>query len=135
MIEKGRSLSYEEVFEELRKIPSKGLNANDYMEGSKNLVKLNESLLNGHDVWVDCVKSPRNTDTGKTWFQIYYISIDNGIGMRNIFWCLPFMRKGNVAGRHWGFSSNAIGMSRSLHATNRVFNFLKNLGGCYIQLD
>lgn len=102
------------------------------------LVNLNTALGKKNDVYCICDKQPRNLDSGKHYFSIYYVK--NGQNHR--LWLYDF---GLIVGGHrqdrdmhlprYGFSSGAIGMSRILDACDGVFSFLKRIGGHYAQID
>lgn len=82
-------------------------------------------------------KEPRgNLDTGRHYFNVYFVGPDGGIDMiapRGPV-CRALMNMGSRDGIDTGFfSSGAIGMSRQLDATDIIFSTLKEAGGVYGQ--
>lgn len=147
-IEKGKEINYSEVKKYLEE---------NYMKQAKKLVKessydtiesifdysarelisFNHALHCGHEVWAECTKYPKGyLETGRHWYQIYYLEIENNKPVKRHFWPLLLMDKARTQHSFgYGFSSGAIGMSRLLDATDCVFNILKRLGGHYCQLS
>lgn len=102
----------------------------------REFLRLNNAIKKGWEVWAVCEKQPRNLDSGKHWFQIYYLSLEKGKPTKNIFWVTDLMDKNRDRSmRGFGFSSGAIGMSRLLDATNHIFCILKECGGEYKQIS
>lgn len=108
----------------------------------EHLVKFNNCVARGKGVFAICCKEPRgNLDTGHHHFDIFFIYDDE----EHVFW--PggqFMkllgatcnRKRNKHLRFYTWSSGAIGMSRLLASTDRIFRFLDEYcDGTYAQLD
>lgn len=103
------------------------------------LDKLNDAMIAGRSVFAVCEKQPRNLDSGKHYYSVYYV---NEEGKTERFWPYEFAvlvgmdeQNKDRAMPKWVFSSRAIGMSRLLDATDGLFSFLKKLGGCYAQID
>jgi hypothetical protein len=109
-----------------------------------DIVKLNDALLSMRKsqerhkyvkkVFASCDKEPRNLDSGKHYFSLYFVDKSGGV---NRFWFTPFM---DVQNRDesipkYGFSSGVIGMSRLFDATDGIFIHLRNIGGVYAQID
>ena len=111
------------------------------LNGLKNqfiteLYDLNNAILNDYEVWFTCEKEPRNLDSGRHYYQIWFLAMNNGKPIRRHFWVLVLMdNTGNRSGYRWNYTSGATGMSRLIDATDHVFNILKACGGCYVQLS
>lgn len=155
-IEKGKSIKKEVIKAALLKMLNNGYhkstlrkmkdNSNSYGLGdlehqadyaAGELYNLNEAMRAGRHVFAICEKEPRNLDSGRHYFSIRYV-MNNKVCIL----CLQYFTE--VLGgdtmtdrsqRKWLYGSGAIGMSRLLDATNGVFTFLKELGGCYSQID
>lgn len=143
-IEKGKILKVKEVAEWLkgnrkeaikRQVKKTGRSVEQLIEqAALELVDLNNALLKDYPVWADCCKEPKgNLDSGKHWFQIYYLGMQDNKPIKHHFWALLYMDKSKNQDYRWGFSSGAIGMSRLLASTDAVFRDLKSMGGCYAQ--
>lgn len=116
--------------------------ASDYQidDLGRQLYGLNEALLNDRSVFAVCEKEPRNLDAGRHYFSVYYIDEK---GQTNIIWGGENLysligqdrqdRDRNV--RRYIYSSRAIGMSRLLDATDRLFSTLKSISGTYTQIS
>ena len=100
-----------------------------------------EAITKKRDVFLVCDKEPRNLDSGRHWYSLFFVSKQ---GRRVKFWpgsdCILAKVVGmdeNYRDKHlpkWGFSSSVIGMSRALDATDSLSYFLKECtGGCYVQ--
>lgn len=105
----------------------------------QQLVDLNDALLKGRSVYAVCEKAPRKLDYGRHWYSIYFV---NKKGEFQIFWSRGFtalvgadIQNKDRNMRKFIFSSRVIGMSRCLDATDGLFNLLKDLGGCYAQVN
>lgn len=105
------------------------------------LQEINEALFVGRGVFAVCEKNPRRLDAGRHYYTVYYISDE---GKQERVWGYSealasiggfdhFPSKRDVP--CWCFSSRAIGMSRLLDATDGYFCLLRNIGGCYAQID
>jgi hypothetical protein len=142
--ENNKFVSLEEIEQALLK---KGWVINDIKEWKKRngsmiefgikdlanqLYNLNNAILNDRSVFAICTKEPRNLDSGKHYYQVFY---NNEKGITSIFWFPPIMGKTEKSGRRWSFTSGAIGMSRVFDATDVIFNLLKFAGGCYVQIE
>ncbi len=104
------------------------------------IVNLNDALLSGkRSAFAVCEKEPRgNLDSGGHHYSIYYIQDSEP----KRFWTCELMKlwgcKCNKINRsipYWTFFSSAIGMSRLLGATDGLFSFICDLGGCYCQIE
>lgn len=104
-----------------------------------DLVELNAALMSGRSVFAVCDKAPRNLDSGNHYYSVFYT---NAMGEVIRLWTAeftPFLggvrqdRDRNLM--RWIWCSGVIGMSRVLDATNGIFSFLRELGGCYAQID
>ena len=92
------------------------------------------ALLQGHIVWLECVKYPGSLDAGKHWYRLYYNMLTTeGRAVRREFYFPPFMQKDKNDNDDWTFRSGAIGMSRLIDATDNIFVLLRECGGCYAQ--
>jgi hypothetical protein len=85
-----------------------------------------------------CEKMPRNLDSGRHYYSINYVH-DNRI--KKLF-LGDFIKvvHGDIQNRDkcidkYIFSSGAIGMSRTLDATDGLFSYLREIGGYYTQLN
>lgn len=118
------------------------LSAEEAHAAANSLCELNHALITSASVWAHIEKAPRNLDSGKHYFTIWYTKIDNDIPVKTILWCYDFTRAlGGVSQnkdrsmRKYVFDSGAIGMNRVLDATDGVFNFLRKVSGTYAQLS
>jgi hypothetical protein len=137
-IEKNGKITVEQVIEEIKKSRVK-MEDHEIKDTAECLVRLNDTLLRGGEVWATCLKEPRNLDSGCHYYSIHFINDD---GKYDTVWLYSF---GKVLGgtewsRNWSmpkylWKSRAIGMSRLLDATDGVFSFLRRLGGCYAQIN
>jgi len=104
-------------------------------------VEINDILLGEPDgrIYGLCEKYPSNLDRGNHYYSIIYVS-SNGT-LESVY--MPKLRKliGAYAQNkrrdipYFGFKSRAIGMNRLLDATDGFFDFLRNMGGCYAQIN
>lgn len=104
------------------------------------LKSINDALLDGRSVFAVCDKSPPgNLDTGSHHFSVHYTTKK---GETCCFWAGLFMEylgasKNRMESglRYFTFRSGAIGMSRLLDATDGLFSYLRNISGCYAQIN
>jgi hypothetical protein len=111
--------------------------AESFIEQAVNaLYDLNTALYNGFEVWAEMTKEPRSLDAGCHWYQIYYLSLQDGKPIKNHFWAPLLMNKSrDKYAQAYGFSSSVIGMPRLMEATDLIFCILKSCGGTYAQLS
>ena len=110
-----------------------------HLEGAaKSILGLIEAQKKNRSIWADCVKSPRNLDSGRHHYELYFVDKK---GIRQRVWLFSFFTLFNVATNKshsglskWTFKSGAIGMSRLLDSTDGFFSFVKKCGGEYVQL-
>lgn len=122
----------------IKKIGYPDNNSSKWQYIAEQIYDFNEAIINDKDVHAVCVKFPRgNLDTGKHYFDVYYISNDRP----KKFWveeAMPlFGAELNNRYRFlskWLFSSGVIGMDRLLHATDTLFYVLRTIGGSYMQI-
>lgn len=115
-----------------------------FSEMADMLKGLNDAMLDGRTVQAICEREPRgNMGTGRHYYSVWFT--DKKGHMSRMYPANGNMRLAQFFGfdknnRHrylpgWLFSSRAIGMSRLLDATDRLFAGLKEMGGCYAQID
>ncbi len=112
----------------------------DVQHWASSLKGLNDALMDGRDVFAVCEKSPRgNLDSGSHHYTICYVGRDYHVHRLWLGYFAPALgaRTNNASTGllKWTWASGTIGMSRVLAATDRVFDFLKRIGGCYAQID
>lgn len=84
---------------------------------------------------------PGNLDTGRHYWSVWYIRngtpciVWPGGGNRMLGDMLGMIWTNKRLRRGWNFGSGAIGMSRLMDATDRLFYSLKSMGGCYAQIS
>lgn len=87
-------------------------------------------------VMCEVAKAPRNLDSGRHYFNVFFVGKEGGIEMLKILGDVnrAIMGLSKRDGIDTGFfSSGAIGMSRQLDATDIIFRILKAAGGVYAQ--
>lgn len=155
-IEKGQHLTVEQIEAKLKeKLQSmlasgytsktekkalKGASDYDIKKLASDLYQLNEALLTGRTVTAICEKQPRNLDSGKHYYSVYFTTEK---GELDIVWGGEFLyplihqdRQDRDRGmRRYIFASGAIGMSRLLDATDGLFTTLRKITGTYTQIN
>ena len=93
------------------------------------LFDLHEALLNDRSVW----GSIEHRLKGCTWFTVYYVK-DN---KREKFWMGEFfpLFYARAQKRHLSLSAWVFQGFGLTDATDYLFTFFKNLGGCYAQIE
>lgn len=103
---------------------------------------LNQAIVRGWYVNAECIKEPRgNLDSGRHYYSIMYATKDHQVvkfwpggnsQIAKFFGMVEWNRDWSLP--KWSFASGAIGMSRKLDATDKLFYRLKKLGLTYAQL-
>jgi hypothetical protein len=115
-----------------------------FSEMAGMLKDLNDAMLDGRTVKAVCDKEPRgDLDTGRHYYSVYYTNrkghvlrmypAGGNLRFAHIFGFGKYTKDRSIP--YWVFSSGAIGMSRLLDATDSLFARLKDMGGCYAQID
>ena len=99
-----------------------------------------EAITKKRDVFLVCDKEPRNLDSGRHWYSLFFVSKQ---GKRVKFWPGSDSILAKVVGMDennrdrnmpkWGFSSSVIGMDRALDATDGLSYFLGECKAGYVQ--
>jgi len=140
-VKKGKKLSIEEVKDFLEKKNVSDVTSYDIGEYARQFVEINEILLgepNGR-IYGLCEKCPSNLDRGNHYYSIIYVSSNGTLEsvympkLRKLIGAYVQNKRRNIP--YFGFKSRAIGMNRLLDATDGFFDFLRNMGGCYAQIN
>lgn len=92
----------------------------------ESLYGLNQALVNGWSVWAELDKEPRNLDSGRHYWSLFYIA-DN---QKQHFWpgCSALAKYIGMTENNrdrsipkWCFASSAIGMSRLMDSMYGLF--------------
>jgi hypothetical protein len=107
---------------------------------AESLARLNNAFLFGRSVFAVCVKEPRNLDSGRHYYEVYYVTEEGQIevvwGGEYLYGFIGQTRQDRDRSiRRYLFSSGVIGMSRALDATDGLFVRLKDITGTYCQLS
>ena len=101
------------------------------------LADLVSAINNDYSVFAICEKEPPSLDKGNHYFSVCYVK-DNIV---NKLWLSEaiVLFGGKISKNHnlprFAFCSGAIGMSRVLDATDKLFRWLANVGLCkYVQI-
>lgn len=96
------------------------------------------------DIYLICDKAPKDLDSGRHYFSMWTKALaDNGMLYDHHIWFVEEVAKElgcwNLGGTRntpfaFEFYSKAIGMSRTLDATDYFFNIVREVTGSYIQL-
>lgn len=92
------------------------------------LFDLHEALLNDCSVWGQVERR----GTGPDWYSVFYVKNNT----RQLFWIVDFFplfyakeQNRNTHIRKWVWDGYGV-----VYATDYLFTFFKNLGGCYAQI-
>jgi len=135
-VKKGRKLTVEEVFDFLKNQVN-NVSDNILLDYAKQFVQVNKNLLRNKGVYGVLEKAPRMLDKGYHYFSIVYA--ENGDILKVYMPEIANLISAHINDKTYDiprfcFRSNAVCMSRLLHATDHFFRFLASLGGCYAQI-
>ena len=95
---------------------------------------LSQAIEQRQEIWIECTHEPRNLDSGRHYFQIWYLSVNQGKPIKNIVWTPVLMNKSRIKyDRAYAWTSRAIVLSRQFDATDVIFAIIKDCGGLYCQ--
>jgi hypothetical protein len=141
-VKKGRKLTAEEVEDFLRRLIAERhlkVDAYDLQAYARQFAEVNDVLLGDAEgkIYGLVEKYPRALDRGDHYFSIIYVSEGT---IRRVW--MPEIAE--LVGAHtkqrddvpfFHFKSGVIGADRLIESTDRFFELLKRMGGCYAQIS